>query len=57
VDADRNASSICEAIAAGRVRVVSRPISWSAAAAIMTGLLVPSLGLAGRSPQPASASV
>jgi predicted metal-dependent phosphoesterase TrpH len=28
VDAERNPASICEAIAAGRVRVVTRPLSW-----------------------------
>lgn len=57
VDADRNASSICEAILAGRVHFVCEPISWSAAAAIMTSLLVPSLGLAGGAAQPAPASI
>jgi predicted metal-dependent phosphoesterase TrpH len=38
VDAERNAASICAAIAAGRVRVVSNPLSWAAATAIMGSL-------------------
>jgi len=41
VDADRNAASICEAIAAGRVRVVTRPLSWRTAIRIFASLLVP----------------
>ena len=38
VDADRTAASICEAIAAGRVRVVTRPLSWRTAIRIMLSL-------------------
>ena len=38
VDAEPNASAICAAIAAGRVTVVSRPISWAAAARVMGSL-------------------
>ena len=41
VDADRDAASICGAVAAGRVRVVSRPLPWADAAAIMASLLLP----------------
>lgn len=41
VEADRDATSICEAVAAGRVRVVSSPLSWADAAAIMSSLLLP----------------
>jgi predicted metal-dependent phosphoesterase TrpH len=39
VDAEKSADAICEAIAAGRVRVESRPLAWSAAGAIMASLL------------------
>jgi hypothetical protein len=39
VDADRNAASICAAIAAGRVRVVSHPLAWPAATSIISDLL------------------
>jgi len=38
VDAPRDASAICAAIAQGRVQVVSRPLSWIAAAGIMADL-------------------
>ena len=38
VDAAPNASAICGAIAAGRVTVVSQPISWPAAVRIMGSL-------------------
>ena len=40
VDAARDPASICEAIAAGRVRVESRPLAWTAAARIMSALLL-----------------
>src|SRR6185503_6152782 len=40
VEADRDAASICEAVASGRVRVVSSPLSWTDAAAIMTSLFL-----------------
>jgi len=39
VDAERDPDAICAAIAAGRVRVESRPISWTAAARLMSALL------------------
>jgi predicted metal-dependent phosphoesterase TrpH len=39
VDADHNASSICAAIAAGRVRVVSRPLSWTTAVTVVGSML------------------
>ena len=46
VDAPRDPDAICEAIAAGRVRVESRPLAWSEAArfigALMAGLEEPS---------------
>jgi predicted metal-dependent phosphoesterase TrpH len=53
VDAEPNASAICGAIAAGRVTVVSRPISWAAAARIMGSLLFSEyFGDASRAGQP-----
>jgi predicted metal-dependent phosphoesterase TrpH len=39
VEAERDSDAICEAIAAGRVRVESRPISWMHAARLMSSLL------------------
>lgn len=39
VEAARDPDAICAAIAAGRVRVESRPLAWSAAARIMSALL------------------
>ena len=38
VDAEPNAAAICGAIAAGRVTVVSQPISWATAARVMGSL-------------------
>jgi len=38
VDAPRDAAAICAAIAEGRVRVQSRPLAWTEAAAIMSDL-------------------
>ena len=44
VDAERDPDAICDAIAAGRVCVESRPISWIHAARLMSALLfAPSL--------------
>jgi len=40
VDAERDPASICAAIAAGRVRVESRPIPWTDAAWIMSSLML-----------------
>ena len=57
VDADRDPASICEAIAAGRVRVVARPLSWPAAARITTSMIVRSLLWPPRPPERARASV
>ena len=45
VDAERDPGAICEAIAAGRVRVESRPLTWSAAARLMTSLFLKDLRL------------
>ena len=38
VDAEPNASAICGAIAAGRVTVVSQPLSWATAVGVMGSL-------------------
>lgn len=57
VDADPNPTSICQAIAAGQVRVVTQPIAWSTAVRLFAGIVGASLGLAAREPQPARASV
>ena len=39
VDAPRDPDAICDAIAAGRVRVESRPLEWIEAAALMSSLM------------------
>jgi len=57
VEAERDPASICEAIAAGRVRVVSRPLSWPTAARIFTSMIAQGLGWPRRSPEPARAAV
>ena len=44
VDAPRTADAICEAIAAGRVRVESRPLAWTEAARVMSALWLGSIG-------------
>jgi predicted metal-dependent phosphoesterase TrpH len=49
VDAERSPEAICEAVAAGRVRVVTRPLSWPEAAGIMADLVL-SGHLSGRRP-------
>jgi predicted metal-dependent phosphoesterase TrpH len=43
VDAERDPDAICQAIAAGRVRVVSRPLAWSEAARLMSTLMLASI--------------
>jgi len=40
VDADRNPEAICQAIAAGRVQVVSEPLEWTTVAAVLSSLIV-----------------
>ena len=57
VDAERDPASICEAIAAGRVRVVSRPLPWLTAARIVASVVGSSRGARPRSPEPARAAV
>jgi predicted metal-dependent phosphoesterase TrpH len=56
VDADRTPESICNGIKAGRVRVVSAPLSWPAALRIFARIVAPTLGFTSRSPQPARAA-
>ena len=57
VDAERDPTSICEAIAAGRVRVVSRPLRLLTAVRIVTSIIVGSRGARARSPEPARVSM
>jgi predicted metal-dependent phosphoesterase TrpH len=40
VDAERDPASICEAIAAGRVRVATRPLSWWTAIRVFASLVM-----------------
>ncbi|MBW8869114.1 MAG: hypothetical protein JF610_17585, partial [Acidobacteria bacterium] len=47
VDAERDPDAICRAIAAGRVQVVSRPLTWGACVSVLASLF---LGRAGRAP-------
>lgn len=56
-DAERDPDSICQAIAAGRVRVVTTPLTWPTAVRTMVSIVAPSFGLGPRSPQPARAAV
>jgi len=57
VDAGRDPASICRAIRAGRVHVVTRPLSWATVARVMASLLTTSGPAPRRTPQPARASV
>ena len=57
VEAERDPVSICEAIAAGRVRVFSRSLPWSTAAGITATLIAPSRGWPVGSTEPARASM
>ena len=58
VEAERDPAAICAAIAAGRVSVVTQPLTWSAAAGIVASIMAPALGLPSRrQPQPARVSV
>jgi predicted metal-dependent phosphoesterase TrpH len=41
VDADRDPSSICRAVARGHVRVVSRPLTWGTAVGIIASIVTP----------------
>lgn len=57
VEAERDPASICEAIAAGRVQVVSRPLPWLTAAHLMMSVVMGAHGAPARSPQPARLGV
>ena len=52
VEAGRNPASICRAIAAGRVRVVTTPLSWATAGRVMASIVRGSMGSGSRLPQP-----
>ena len=57
VDADRDPASICRAIAAGRVRVVTQPLGWFTAARTFLSIVGAPFGSAAHRPQPARAPV
>jgi len=57
VEADRDPAAICAAVAAGKVRVVTRPLTWPVAAGIMTSIFGSMLRFGPRAPQPVTASV
>jgi hypothetical protein len=52
VDAERHPGAICAAIAAGRVSVVRRPLSWATAVRIAASLFRPQFGGVAREPGP-----
>lgn len=53
VDAERDPASICRAIAAGRVRVVTGPLTWATAARVIASIAAAAVGVAPRAPEPA----
>jgi predicted metal-dependent phosphoesterase TrpH len=57
VDAERDPAAICAAVAAGRVRFVTRPLTWATAVRLVTAILGSSFVLRPRSTQPAEATV
>jgi predicted metal-dependent phosphoesterase TrpH len=57
VDAERDPAAICAAVAAGRVRLVTRPLTWGTAVRLVTGILASSFVLRPRSTQPSEATV
>ena len=57
VDAERDPTAICHAIAAGRVRVVHQPLTWSTAIRITASVFAPSISRPVRSPEAARAAV
>lgn len=57
VEAERDPASICAAIAAGRVRVVSQPLSWSTVVTRVPRLIASSRGWIAFPPEPARASM
>jgi predicted metal-dependent phosphoesterase TrpH len=48
VDAAPDPDAICEAVAAGRVRVESRPLAWSEVASLLTSLMLADVRIAAR---------
>ena len=57
VDAERDPVSICAAIAAGRVRVVSQPLSWQTTVSLVPRLFASSRGWVSLPPEPSRASM
>jgi predicted metal-dependent phosphoesterase TrpH len=58
VDAEPNAASICAAIAAGRVRVVTEPVSWATAVTVVGSMFAADIFRRGsRALEPAPASI
>ena len=57
VDAERDPDAICAAVAAGRVQLVTRPLTWGRAVRLVTAILASSYVLRPRSTQPAEATV
>jgi predicted metal-dependent phosphoesterase TrpH len=57
VDAERDPTAICAAVAAGRVRLVTRPLTWATAVRLVTVILGSSFVSGPRSTQPAEATV
>jgi predicted metal-dependent phosphoesterase TrpH len=57
VEAERSAASICAAIAAGRTRVVTRPLTWATATRVVVGILGSSFVSGPTSTQPAGATL
>jgi predicted metal-dependent phosphoesterase TrpH len=57
VDAERDPDAICAAVAAGRVRLVTRPLTWATAVRLVTAIFGSSFVLGPRSTQRAEATV
>jgi predicted metal-dependent phosphoesterase TrpH len=57
VDAEHSPAAICAAVAAGRLRVVTRPLTWLTATRVVAGIFGSWLVLGPRSPEPAEATV
>ena len=57
VEAERDPGSICAAIAAGRVRVVSQPLPWLTAARLVPSVIASSRGWISLPPERARASM
>jgi predicted metal-dependent phosphoesterase TrpH len=58
VDADRDPAAICAAVAAGKVHVVTRPLTWPVAAGVMASIFWSMLGFGTRNqPRPIEVSL